>query len=83
MELLIESLEGDIYLAFQVNGDSKTPIANEYNQPIHFHSLNQIRDYCQDFPYQSASLLQHSAYDEMCGSTDIGGNTMQIDLNWY
>lgn len=83
MELLVESLEGDIYLAYQVQGDSKTPFLDDHSKPIHFRSLEQIRSHCEGTHYESASLRQNTAYDEMCGSNSMGSNIMVIDLNWY
>ncbi|GAM54040.1 hypothetical protein JCM19231_3560 [Vibrio ishigakensis] len=83
MELLVESLEGDIYLAYQVQGDSKTPFLDHNSKPMRFHSLEQIRSHCEGTTFQSASLRQNTAYDEMCGSNSMGSNIMVIDLNWY
>jgi len=46
-------------------------------------SLVQAKQILREHQFEKAQLILQSAYDEMCGSTDIGGNTMQIDLNWY
>lgn len=81
MDLMVESLEGDIYLAYQVFDEKKLPLADAHNNPIVFRSLNQIRDYCDGMPYQSALLRHNSAYDEMCGLSS-GSTVMHIDLNW-
>lgn len=83
MELLVESLEGDIYIAYQVLGDSKTPLLDAQSKPMTFHSLEQIRSHCEGTHFKSASLRHNTAYDEMCGSPSMGSNTMVIDLNWY
>lgn len=84
MDLLVESIEGDIYLAYQVSGERKTALVDANNQPVHFHSLNQIKEYVDGTPFKSASLLHCSAYDEMCGlPSSSGPTTMLINLNWY
>ncbi|WP_117232827.1 DUF6482 family protein [Vibrio maerlii] len=83
MNLLVESLEGDIYLAFEVQGDRKQALLDNQNKPIKFHSLKQIRDYCEGMSIDTALLQHNSAYDEMCGSQSMGQNSMTIDLKWY
>ncbi len=83
MHLLIESLEGGIYLAHQVSGDKQSLLVDENSQPLRFHSLNQIRDYCEDRQFSQAKLLHRSAYDEMCGSDPERNSAMLLNLNWY
>ncbi|MEZ8987745.1 DUF6482 family protein [Vibrio breoganii] len=83
MELLIESLEGDIYLAYQVQGEHKVPLLDQYNNPRTFRSLEQVREHCTGETYQSASLLQATAYDEMCGFGESERNATVMNLNWF
>ncbi|GEA50154.1 hypothetical protein VIN01S_09580 [Vibrio inusitatus NBRC 102082] len=83
MELLIESLEGDIYLAYQVQGKRKAPLLDRHNNPRTFRSLEQVREYCSSETYQSASLLQATAYDEMCGISNAEQSSAVMNLNWF
>lgn len=83
MELLIESLEGDIYLAYEVQGARKAPLLDQHKNPRTFRSLEQIREHCSAERYQSASLLQATAYDEMCGFNDSERNATVMNLNWF
>ncbi len=43
MELLIESLEGDIYLAYEIEGKHKSPLLDHRSTPKTFRSLEQVR----------------------------------------
>ncbi|GAB7220178.1 DUF6482 family protein [Vibrio comitans] len=83
MELLIESLEGDIYLAYQIQGERKAPLLDHHNNPRTFRSLEQVREYCSSETYHSASLLQTTAYDEMCGFSNSDQNSTVMNLNWF
>ncbi|GEA59972.1 DUF6482 family protein [Vibrio comitans] len=83
MELLIESLEGDIYLAYEIEGKHKSPLLDHHSTPKTFRSLEQVREYCSGDRYQSASLLQATAYDEMCGFNDSERNSTVMNLNWF
>ncbi|MEZ9329293.1 DUF6482 family protein [Vibrio breoganii] len=83
MELLIESLEGDIYLAYQVQGEHKAPLVDHQNKLRIFRSLEQVREHCAGEMYQSASLLQATAYDEMCGFGESERNATVMNLNWF
>ncbi len=82
MNLLVESLEGDIYLAFSVQGEQKIALRDGNHNLIQFHSLKQIRDYCENMHIESAHLKHHSAYDEMCGCAPSAKDVMTIDLKW-
>lgn len=83
MQLLVKSFEGDIYLAYRVDGKKESLIRDEMDRAITFRSLNQVRDYCADEVYQSATLQHACVYDEMCGGPVAPVSEMEIDLNWY
>ena len=77
MNLLIESFEGGIYLAYQVIGEQKQLIKDDHQHPMKFLSINQARDHFSDQGVASAMLVYNSAYDEMCG--EYCGNTQPFD----
>ncbi|MDN3610057.1 DUF6482 family protein [Vibrio ostreicida] len=83
MELLIESLEGGIYLAYSVNGDSKTLLKDNAATPLKFACLTQARDHFKDHKFDSAMLVHCSAYDEMCGEQIENNNSLKTELPWF
>ncbi|WP_295894649.1 DUF6482 family protein [uncultured Vibrio sp.] len=83
MDILVESLEGGMYLAFSVQGEQKRALLDGKSQPIKFNSIEQVREYCGSMHIEKALLQHNSAYDEMCGSPSMGRNSMTIDLNWH
>ncbi|MGR5117916.1 DUF6482 family protein [Vibrio astriarenae] len=83
MDLIVESFEGDIYLAYKVRGTHRQVLEDERHQPLRFNSLNQIKEYCAHEEYLTATLMHYSAYNEMCGSMDEPHEPAQIDLKWF
>ena len=82
MNLLIESFEGGIYLAYQVIGEQKRLIKDDHQHPMKFLSVNQARDHFSDQGISSATLIHNSAYDEMCGEHCGSTQPFEIDLKW-
>ncbi|WP_394249520.1 DUF6482 family protein [Vibrio profundi] len=83
MNLLIESFEGGIYLAYKVVNQQKYLIKDCDSHPIKFLSLDQIKDYFRHESYSSATLVHNNAYDEMCGEKDGNSPPLEIDLSWH
>ena len=82
MNLLIESFEGGIYLAYQIIGEQKQLIKDDHQHPMKFLSVNQARDHFSDQGVASAMLVHNSAYDEMCGEHCGNTQPFEIDLKW-
>ena len=82
MNLLIESFEGGIYLAYQIVGEQKQLIKDDHQHPMKFLSVNQARDHFSDQGVSSAMLIHNSAYDEMCGEHCGNTQPFEIDLKW-
>ncbi|WP_394242154.1 DUF6482 family protein [Vibrio astriarenae] len=81
--LLVKSFEGDIYLAYRDDGIRQTLITNELDRAMTFSSLHQVKDYCLNEGFDSATLQHASAYDEMCGAAMPTAAEMQMDLKWF
>ncbi|AUI88304.1 Na(+)-translocating NADH-quinone reductase subunit B [Vibrio azureus] len=83
MNLLIESVEGGIYLAYNVVDQTKTLIINQNNSPLTFASLCEARDHFRGADYSSAKLVHLNASDEMCGERIRCDLPLEIELSWY
>ncbi|MCG9632498.1 DUF6482 family protein [Vibrio sp. Isolate30] len=82
MNLLIESFEGGIYLAYQVTDHNRRLVMDSDQHPKKFMSLNQVRDHFHDHSITSATLVHNSAYDEMCGEQCGSDTPLSVDLRW-
>ena len=76
MELQIESLEGDIYLAYSVNEGDRMLLRDTNQNPLKFCSLSQAKEHFKDQSYQSA-------YDEMCGENIGSSHSLKTNLMWF
>ncbi|WP_279625243.1 DUF6482 family protein [Vibrio sinaloensis] len=83
MNLLIESFEGGIYLAYRIENQKKHLIRDEKQHPLKFLSLEQVRHHFRDDSFSSATLIHNNAYDEMCGEDDGNSPPLEIDLCWH
>ncbi|MDN3652224.1 DUF6482 family protein [Thalassotalea ponticola] len=77
MELTIKSFEGNIYLVSE-NG---TLLTNQFNTPVRFDSISQIKEHYRSNMPSSVTLEQHTPYDEMCGLTSAT-TPLVIPLHW-
>ncbi|MDF6014787.1 DUF6482 family protein [Vibrio harveyi] len=83
MNLLIESVEGGIYLAYSVENQTRSLILNEHKSPLTFASLCEARDHFRGEGYSSAKLVHLNASDEMCGERIRCDMPLEIELSWY
>ncbi|AUW06663.1 DUF6482 family protein [Vibrio campbellii] len=83
MNLLIESVEGGIYLAYNVENQTRSLILNENKSPLTFASLCEARDHFRGSGYSSAKLVHLNASDEMCGEKIRCDMPLEIELSWY
>ncbi|GEM74967.1 DUF6482 family protein [Vibrio sagamiensis] len=83
MNLLIESVEGGIYLAYNVENQKRSLILNHKNAPLTFASLCEARNHFRGCGYSSATLVHLNASDEMCGENISCDLPLEIKLSWY
>lgn len=65
MELL--SLEGGFYLARVTLDHGQFTLLDESAKPLHFRSINHLRDVLQAVPAFPCTLVHQCVHDEMCG----------------
>ena len=80
MNLIIESMEGDIYLAFREEQGQRRVVAVD-DTPIKFSSINQAHEHFRSEQFEQVWLEHNIRDDEMVGLGETVG-PMRIPLNW-
>lgn len=79
-ELVIHSIEMGIYLA-QVDYDNRVAfLVDQYNRPLRFLSVEQVKQSLSEATIKTAWLQHQSAYDEMVGGPEKVDNSLRIPL---
>ncbi len=81
MDLIINSHEGDIYLVNEQQHSSQRILCDSNHHPLRFSSISSIKQHYQDQAIDNVWLVQHSAYDEMCGLQNTN-QPMKMQLRW-
>jgi len=83
MNLIVESLENNLYQAFIEVADEECLILDNDGKPLSAHSLGEMHEYLEGFRFKKAWLRQQSAYDEMIGQPiRAADNTLKVPLGW-
>lgn len=73
-ELILQSLEGSIYLALVKHGETKVPIALTEGSFLTFRNITEAMKELASLGWQAIWLEHETAYDEMIGhETSIAG----------
>ena len=80
-ELLIISLEGDIYAIYLRQKAQQAVVLNEKGESMTFRSLGAAKKALAPLPFSSALLIHTSAYDEMIGQPMKGDNRLTINIS--
>ena len=79
-ELSIHSFESGIYLVeASVDSDSGY-VTNDRGEHVKFHSVQEATDTFKNAPVNSIWLVEETAYDEMCGSTECHTAPMKVPV---
>ncbi|WP_406611431.1 DUF6482 family protein [Agarivorans sp. JK6] len=81
MDLIINSHEGDIYLVNEQQDNSQQALRENSYPAVRFSSISSIKQHYQDQAIDKVWLVQHSAYDEMCGLQSTN-QPMKMLLRW-
>ncbi|UPW16699.1 DUF6482 family protein [Agarivorans sp. TSD2052] len=81
MDLIINSHEGDIYLVCEQAPDVRAVTDYPYKHTKRFSSLSSIKQHYQQQSIDKVWLIQHSAYDEMCGLPN-SSSLLKMELSW-
>lgn len=78
-EIEIHAFEMGLYLLKAKVDNQYVLITDKAGKPIHFHSINEIREELADCPLEQAYLVHQTPYDEMVGQADEA-NIMRMKL---
>ncbi|WP_163132687.1 DUF6482 family protein [Agarivorans sp. Alg241-V36] len=81
MDLIINSHEGDIYLVNEQQHNFQRVLCDSNHHPLRFASISSIKQHYQEQAIDKVWLVQHSAYDEMCG-LQSANQPMKMPLSW-
>ena len=79
-ELLVHSFESGIYLVEADMGEDHGYITDFEGKNLMFHSVQEVREALRDVN-APMWLVEETAYDEMCGSSESHNAPMKIPLN--
>ena len=81
MNLVIESHEGNIYVAYLENSGVREYLSGPGRYPLRFSSLDQVKEFASDIDVNRVWLSYSNAYDEMIGMQSYN-NDVKVELFW-
>lgn len=81
-EVTIHSFDMSLYLVELSVGQNNGMLVGKDDRPLHFRSVEQVRNDMADFHIIKAQLRHDSPFDEMIGNPDSAMQPLIIPLSW-
>jgi hypothetical protein len=81
-KVTVHSFDMSLYLVELDVGENKGMLVGDDKRPLHFRSVEEVRDKMSEFHVLRAELRHDSPFDEMIGNPDSASQPLVIPLSW-
>jgi hypothetical protein len=81
-KVTIHSFDMSLYLVELNVGQHSGMLVGSNDRPLHFRSVEQVKNEMADFHIRNAQLKHESPFDEMIGNPESAKQPLIVPLSW-